>query len=150
MISSNRIVEANQTTATDLEYRLLHDLRSDYPQGMNKPIRLATHDAAGELIAGLTGSVSYGWLLIKVLWVAQGQRRSGLGCALVAKACQDAAEFGCHSAWLDTSSQAALAFYQSLGFEVFGHLENTPSQEPASHRRWFLKMPLVRANAIAF
>ena len=148
-MSLGRIVETDIKTATDLEDHLLRDLRLASPQGINKPIRLATHDAAGNLIAGLTGSTSYGWLLIKVLWVAPDYRRCGLGRALVTRACQTATDFGCHCAWLETSNPAALAFYRSLGFGIFAKLENTDSQEPAFHLRWFLKMPLMGPDANA-
>ncbi|MFV2052382.1 GNAT family N-acetyltransferase [Aliiroseovarius sp. YM-037] len=92
-----------------------------------------------QVAAWVSGSTAYGWLLIKVLWVAPQMRRQGLGRALVADAFRRARELGCHSAWLDTSDKDAKQFYVALGFEVFGSLRNQADQAPPGHQRWFLK-----------
>ncbi|MEM8729904.1 MAG: GNAT family N-acetyltransferase [Pseudomonadota bacterium] len=136
------ISDGDAATARTLEDRLLQDLRDGQAQGRNRTTTLVMHDTDGTLIAGLTGAQSYGWLLIKVLWVAPDRRGRGLGRALVARAAQDARLAGAHAMWLDTSNPKAREFYEALGFSVFTSLENAPDDTPPNHRRWFLKCPL--------
>jgi len=137
-----RIEESGEADAELIEARLLDALRSDQPQSVNTSFVLTLKNESDELNAGLTASTSYGWLLIKTLWVAQSQRRSGLGRSLVTDVETKARDIGCHAAWLDTSSAPAKAFYKSLGYSVFADLTNEPSQTPGSHSRWFMKKTL--------
>lgn len=126
-----------------LEALLLESLRRDMPQAANGAICLAERADCGHLLVGLSGSTSYGWFLIKLLWVAPEVRRRRLASALVSRALTLARERGCHSAWLDTSNPMAHAFYLRLGFADFGHLENGPDQFPQTHRRWFMRRDLT-------
>lgn len=127
-----------------LETLLLESLRRDLPQAANETISLAEYAADGQLLAGLSGSTAYGWLLIKLLWVAPEARRQGFASRLVGQALEMARERGCHAAWLDTSNPAAHAFYLRLGFADFGRLENGPGQFPETHRRWFMRRDLAQ------
>ena len=136
------IQSADPLVAEDIETALLADLQQSASQGQNETIALSVNAANGQLVAGLVGSTSYGWLLIKVLWVTVELRRQGYGRALVLNAFNHAKSLGCHSAWLDTSNCDALQFYTALEFTVFGILENSGPQEPAGHQRWFLKCPI--------
>ena len=120
-----------------VEQALLAELRATAPQGVNDSITLIAQDGAGR-VGGLHGATSYGWLLIKALWIDPAHRRRGVGRQLVDHAFAEARRRGCHSAWLDTSNPAAARFYQALGFEPFGRLANTPTQSPPGHCRWFL------------
>jgi len=133
---------AEPLVAIDIETALLADLQQSAPQGRNETITLSVNATDGRLVAGLVGSTSYGWLLIKMLWVADELRRQGYGRALVLNAFNHAKSLGCHSAWLDTSNRDAMQFYRALEFTVFGIIENSGSQEPAGHQRWFLKCPI--------
>jgi len=133
---------AEPLVAIDIETALLADLQQGAPQGRNETITLSVDATDGQLVAGLVGSTSYGWLLIKMLWVADELRRQGYGRALVLNAFNHAKSLGCHSAWLDTSNRDAMQFYRALEFTVFGIIENSGSQEPAGHQRWFLKCPI--------
>jgi len=137
------ISEATPDVANDLaaqiESRLLTSLRSTQAQAANASLVLAAKDNAEQLVGGLTASSSYGWLLIKTLWVEENHRRCGLGRRLMAHADQFAHKNDCHGVWLDTSSVEARLFYQSLGFEEFGRLKNLPGQLPSGHHRWFLR-----------
>jgi GNAT superfamily N-acetyltransferase len=128
--------------AINIETALLADLQQSAPQGRNETITLCVNATDGRLVAGLVGSTSYGWLLIKILWVADELRRQGYGRALVLNAFNHAKSLGCHSAWLDTSNRDAMQFYRALEFTVFGIIENSGPQEPAGHQRWFLKCPI--------
>lgn len=122
-----------------IEQQLLKSLTGSQPQAVNRSFNVVAEDNGGVMVAGLTGSTAYGWLLIKTLWVAESYRESGVGTELMHRAETIAKQEGCHGAWLDTSSESAQLFYRKLGYEPFGQLENSTGQKPASHRRWFMK-----------
>lgn len=124
-----------------VEQALLAELRTTAPQGVNDSITLIAQDCAGR-VGGLHGATSYGWLLIKTLWIEPAYRRRGLGRQLLDHAFGEARRRGCHSAWLDTSNSAAARFYQASGFEPYGRLTDTPTQSPPGHWRWFLRRAL--------
>jgi len=125
-----------------LERELLAAIRSSQPQASNSSFTLSVRDESGALVAGLAASTAYGWLLVKLLWVAQGQRGKGLGRRLMAEAEAEGQRRGCHGAWLDTSMPDAAGFYERLGYETFGKLENAPGDVVPGHRRWFMRKRL--------
>ncbi|MEM6988366.1 MAG: GNAT family N-acetyltransferase [Pseudomonadota bacterium] len=137
------VSSGDEADAAQLEAQLRSSLRSTLPQSDNARVVLLARDATQQLVGGLDGSTSYGWLLVKVLWVHDAYRNRGLGRRLMAEAEARAIEHACHSAWLDTSSPDAMRFYQRLGFEAFGELSNTAGQVPPTHRRWFMKKALA-------
>ena len=94
---------------------------------------------SGEIHAGLAGTLYVQWLFVKYLWVQADLRRRGIGRGLIAEAERQAAERGCHSAWLDTFSFQAPEFYKKLGYIPFGTLEIAPGRQ-----RIFLQKPLSR------
>ncbi|TCD14078.1 GNAT family N-acetyltransferase [Oricola cellulosilytica] len=134
--------EDQERVAKIIERELLSSLAAANTQTRNETIVLASRGDDGTLRGGLTASTSYGWLLIKTLWVEKRLRGRGLGQALVKRAEEEGRLIGCHGAWLDTSNPAAKAFYAGLGYEVFGVLENVSGQVPANHRRWFMRTAL--------
>lgn len=98
---------------------------------------LFVRDQSQAIHAGLDAYVYGGWLFVHNLWVHGDLRGRGIGRDLMAQAERRAVALGCHSAWLDTFSFQAPAFYQKLGYEVFGVLEYPPE-----HKRFFLKKQL--------
>ncbi|MCV0424551.1 MAG: GNAT family N-acetyltransferase [Roseibium sp.] len=132
----------SDATAAEIERKLLTSLAQTNAQSRNESFVLKSTSDTGQLLGGLTASSSYGWLLIKTLWVDDLFQRTGLGSRLVAAAEQKGRELGCFNVWLDTSSPPAHAFYLKLGYHDFGMLENGPDQPPAEHRRWFMRKPL--------
>ncbi len=133
--------EAQQISA-QVERELLSALADANQQAENSNIVLSARDDDGELIGGITASTSYGWLLIKTLWVREKHRGTGIGRVLVEKIENAGRQADCHAAWLDTSNLEARSFYTGLGYEVFGTLENAEWQSPPSHKRWFMKKDL--------
>lgn len=61
---------ARPKVAAELDTSLLSDWRQSVPQSRNEAITLSVTSSDGALVSGLAGSTIYGWLLIKVLWVA--------------------------------------------------------------------------------
>jgi GNAT superfamily N-acetyltransferase len=122
----------------EIEVRLLASLRQNVPASDYEPFGVLARDKEGAILGGLIGGTSYGWLLIKILWVAEDIRSQGLGARIMQLAEQEASSRGCHGAWLDTSSQRARTFYAKLGYETFGMLENRDGEKPQGHARFFL------------
>ena len=89
----------------------------------------------GDLLGGVLGFTHWNWLFISHVWVAETARGSGLGRRLIHAAEQEAALRGCAHAHCDTFEFQAVPFYEKLGYEVFGHLEDYPP----GHTRYFLQ-----------
>lgn len=95
---------------------------------------LLLRDDAGKLAAGLSGALSWSWLFVDALWVSDQLRGRGIGRALMAGAEDYARTKHCHSAWLDTFQ--ARGFYEQLGYERFGVLDDYP---PGQSRHFLRK-----------
>ena len=100
---------------------------------------LLLRDGEAALQGGLLGYTHWNWLFISHLWVADSQRGRGYGRALVARAEEVALHRGCGHAHLDTFDFQARAFYERLGYMVFGQLADYPS----GHTRYFLQKELA-------
>lgn len=136
------IAVEGEDTADVVEGELLKALGAVLPQSLNRTFTLAARDEKSRLIGGLSASTSYGWLLIKTLWVDSAHRKQGIGSSLVGCAEAQGLDYSCHAAWLDTSNPDSMRFYRALGYETFGELTNVPGQFPPEHHRWFLKKSL--------
>ena len=98
------------------------------------PLVILIRDANSEIVGGLVGQTHWRWLFISHLWVAQSLRGQGYGREIMLKAEQEAKKRNCGHAWLDTFSFQALGFYERLGYQIFGVLEDYPQE----HKRYFL------------
>ncbi len=107
--------------------------------GSYENLTFLVRDAGGEIVGGLLGEVYWGWLHVDVLWVHERLRNDGFGRKLMDMAELEAAERGCHSAFLDTFSFQALSFYLKLGYQIYGELTDFPP----GHGRYFLKKSLA-------
>ncbi len=103
-----------------------------------RPLALYLRDEQGGIIAGLYGFTWSGWLEIKFVWVREDLLGRGHGRQLVEAAEAEALARGCERVWLESYTFQAPAFYQRLGCEVFGSLQDCP----APHGRVFLTRTL--------
>lgn len=103
-----------------------------------RELTITVRNSKNEVLAGLNGNTDWGWLFVKLLWVADDMRGKNLGTELMRQAEEEARRRGCHSAWLDTFSFQAQGFYEKLGYSIFGTLDNFPR----SHKRFFLSKKL--------
>ncbi|WLD65637.1 GNAT family N-acetyltransferase [Pseudomonas sp. OVF7] len=92
-----------------------------------------------EVVGGLYGKISYGWLFIELLSVPDQLRTQGTGSRLMRAAEELARQHGCTGIWLDTFSFQAPGFYRKLGFTEFGHI----ADYPPGHQRHFFQKRLV-------
>lgn len=97
------------------------------------------HPENKETLGGLWGSTSYSYLHVDAVFVPEPMRGKGLGRRLIREAENEAIQRGCIGAWLDTFSFQSCAFYEKLGYKVFGQLNDNPP----GHTRFFLKKSLV-------
>lgn len=100
-----------------------------------EPLACLIRDANKNTLGGVHGHTGLGWLYIDVLWVAEEIRRKGFGTQLVKTAEVEAGKRGCHGAYLYTYSFQQPKFYEKLGYEVFGELDNFP----CGHVKYFMK-----------
>ena len=79
-----------------------------------------------KILGGILGYIDWNCLQIEILWVDDQLRGQGQGKKLIEIAEKVALEKGCNLMKLDTFSFQAADFYQKLGFQVLGVLENFP------------------------
>ncbi len=109
-----------------------------------RPLAVFARDG-GRLVGGVSAMLNWNWVDIKLVWVEEGRRHTGLGSRLL-QAIEDAArERGARHAHLDTFSYQARPFYERHGYRVFASLDDYPP----GHQRHFLRKDLDRDGARA-
>ena len=95
---------------------------------------------SGEVIAGIIARM-YCWNCadVDVLWVADCCRGNGIGKRLLRETEETAREKGAYLIHLDTFDFQAKEFYEGLGYEVFGVLDDCPR----GHERYYMKKRLA-------
>ena len=95
------------------------------------PLHLYLLDQSGNILGGLVGrthAIPF-WFEVSIIWVDERLRHQGLGRRLMQQAEQEAKQRGCRYARLATGNFQAPAFYQKLGYTLYGTLENCPPGE---------------------
>ena len=95
--------------------------------------------ATQEVVGGLYGKISHGWLFIELLSIPDQMRTQGTGTRLMRAAEDLARQRGCVGIWLDTFSFQAPGFYRKLGFSEVGHI----ADYPPGHQRYFFQKRLA-------
>jgi GNAT superfamily N-acetyltransferase len=86
------------------------------------PLAILIRDDDGDVIGGLSGYTSWGWLFTQLLFVPEQLRGQGMAARLLDEAEAEARRRGCRGAWIDTFNPLALKAYQRQGYEIFGEL----------------------------
>jgi GNAT superfamily N-acetyltransferase len=131
------VMEEMSTPDRDAIQRVLQAYSSaqGYVSGL-KPLGIVLRDpATGETIGGLWGRTSYDWLNVEFLAIPENLRGQNLGTELMRRAEAIARERGCIGIWLTTLAFQAREFYEKLGFEVAGEIENSPR----GSKRYFMR-----------
>ncbi len=86
------------------------------------PFAITVSDEAGRVIAGINGETYWGRLHVDNLWVAENQRKQGIGRQLMGMAEEIARQRGCRGIDLDTMSFQSFRFYEMLGYTKIGEV----------------------------
>ncbi|WP_310541789.1 GNAT family N-acetyltransferase [Phenylobacterium sp.] len=97
-----------------------------------------TEPDSEELRGGLWALSLWGSFYIGLVVSPEGARGEGLGTELMVQAEAEAVARNCHNMWLDTYAFQARAFYERLGFTVFGQIDGPAPMFP----RWFMRKDL--------
>ena len=100
-------------------------------------------DADGHVVGGIRAAAFWGYLCIELLWLAERARGRGVGRRLMHRAERFAAGNGFKYARVETTSFQARPFYEKLGYELFGVLEDFP----LGHTSYYLRKPLQPDSA---
>lgn len=90
------------------------------------PLAVFARDATGSVVGGISGYTAWGWLYVQWLWVHESLRGRHVAGRMLDAAEKEAAARGCHGAYIDTFSPAALKAYMRQGYEPFGAMEDFP------------------------
>lgn len=91
-----------------------------------KELNIFAYSPQNEIIGGLLGDISWGWLHVDVLWVEEAHRKSGIGTVLMDRAETEAIEMKVNRAYLETTDFQATDFYKKRGYHIFAQLEDQP------------------------
>ena len=94
------------------------------------------------IVGGAYCQLTWDWLYLEYLWLAKEQRGTGLGKQLMKAVEEEAQKRNCIGVHLDTFSFQAPRFYEELGYEVFGAIED----HPKGHTRYFFKKTFGSIN----
>ena len=93
----------------------------------------------GQVVAGIKAQAQWQEILkISVLWVHADYRGQDYATALIQEVEQEAIKLGCHVSQLSTFEFQARGFYEKMGYQVCGTLENALQ----GHDRYFLSKRL--------
>lgn len=109
-----------------------------------KELHLFAYAPDRQIIGGLFGDISWGWLHVDTIWVDEAHREDGVGTALMDRAEAEAVAMGVHRAYLETTDFQALGFYEKRGYHVFAKLE----EQPPGHFCYYLKKTTLGEQAI--
>lgn len=99
------------------------------------PVAVFAEDATGSIVGGVTGSINWTWLSVKLLWVSKDVRGTGLGRRLM-EAIEDLGRArDCLHAHVDTLGFQAPGFYMRLGYEPFAKLSDYSPGHPRIYLR---------------
>ncbi len=116
--------------------------RESAPPSMKKikiDVDLALRNDSGKVVGGLIGKIYRSCLFVDTLWIEETARGYGYGKTLMIEAEKLARAQDCIFIHLDTFSFQAPEFYKSLGFEVFGLLDEYPGELKRFYMKKMLK-----------
>lgn len=100
-----------------------------------KEIAAFVKNSQGNVVGGIYGKLTAGWLYIDWLWVHDELRHRQIGSKLLKQMEDYAVDMGITKCHIETTSFQALNFYRKHGYEIFGKLND----KPPGHISYFLK-----------
>ena len=92
------------------------------------------------IVGGVNAIAFWNYLYIKTLWIEDAYRNKGIGKDLMEKAEFIALQNGFEYSRLETSSFQNKPFYEKIGYEVFGVINDSPE----GHSIYFMKKHLKK------
>lgn len=128
-----------------------HDLIETHLTAFNHGQRLQEKKTAGfsefavllkdddkQTVGGIWAQIYANWMMVELLYVPEAERGARLGEKLMHAAERQAKSLKLTGMWLTTYAFQALGFYQKLGFETFGEIEDFPPGSSCSFMRKYL------------
>ncbi|QPF92583.1 GNAT family N-acetyltransferase [Bradyrhizobium commune] len=120
------------------------NLANGGPGGYRNIAIIIRDSDTGEVTSGVWGIILYGWLLIDLLFVAEADRRQGLGSRLLAAIENAARDNGCLGCWLSMYAFQTPGFCSKNGYELFSELGTAPAaSDTADQRLFFYRKALI-------
>jgi GNAT superfamily N-acetyltransferase len=83
-------------------------------------------DERGNVVGGIRATAFWNYCIIELLWLSEATRGKGIGSRLINETETYAREKGFQYIRTETLEFQAKPFYEKLGYEVFGELEDYP------------------------
>ncbi|MCF6437019.1 GNAT family N-acetyltransferase [Pseudoalteromonas sp. MMG022] len=99
---------------------------------------ITVQNVQGDIIGGLQASVIWSYCLLELLWLSEHTRGLGIGSTLMQHLEEFARSKGLHQIRTETLDFQAKPFYEKLGYQEYGVLEDTPP----GHTSYFLAKKL--------
>jgi len=90
---------------------------------------LFEHREGDKVTGALVAVFGVAWCFVELLATDPGSRRSGVGRALMARVEEQARQRNMTGVWLDTYTFQAPAFYEALGYQRVGRIDDYPPGE---------------------
>jgi GNAT superfamily N-acetyltransferase len=109
----------------------------ELPINAARPLTVCARTSNGSAIGGLIGETQFAWLKIALMSVEPSMRLRGVGRRIVETAEAEAIRRGCRYAYVDTMDYQVPKFYERLGYEVAGRIDDWDSHGHA--KLFFIK-----------
>jgi len=119
-----------------LEERVVEETVAASGSDDDRDLAIIVRDLGGAVVAGVSGGSWGGCCELSVLWVDQSLRGRDIGSALILEAEAEASRRGCSHVVLMTHDVLTTGFYERLGYETVGVVDDYPKGSAA---RWFRK-----------
>jgi len=83
-------------------------------------------DDSGNVVGGIRATAFWNYCIIELLWLSEATRGKGIGSKLINETEAYAREKGFQYIRTETLEFQAKPFYEKLGYEVYGELDNYP------------------------
>jgi N-acetylglutamate synthase-like GNAT family acetyltransferase len=127
--SSMRIEVAHNLSANEVaavEQRLYEFNREEIGARDGRNLGLIIRDETGDVVGAALGYTWAGIAELRQLWVAEGCRGRGMGCALLDSFVDEAVRRGVKRIWLTSYDFQAPLFYERAGFVHVADIKDWP------------------------
>ena len=92
-------------------------------------------DEGQNIVGGGLGTIIWNWVYISHVWIAEEHRGKGYGKQIISMIEEESGKLNCKFSYLATFDFQAVVFYEKLGYQIFGKLDDFPE----GHQIIFMK-----------